>query len=113
MTLKALRELGRRWQAHLRLADWTIKFDFMTKAHSKEHPEWNGFVVWDDQHHSASIRISKDAQDITHALVHELMHIRLEGHVPMEEANTSSNWEFVMNTMATVLTGVCISGIET
>lgn len=113
MKLKALRELGRYWQDHLRLSDWSIKFDFMTKAHSKEHPAWNGFVIWDDQHHSASIRVSRDAQDITHAVVHELLHVRLEGHLPIEECNGSSNWEFVINTMATVLTGVSISGVET
>ena len=78
----------------------------MTKQHCKEFPNYNGFCEWDDQHGAARIRICPAAQSIDHAIVHELLHVLLEGDKPFEERNPTSGWEVKLNTLATVITGV-------
>jgi Zn-dependent peptidase ImmA (M78 family) len=74
----------------------------MTKAESEQNPFWNGYCVWSEEHKSAGISISKKAEHIQHTIIHELLHIRLDGHAPMLEAQSVST-EVTVNAMASML----------
>jgi hypothetical protein len=106
VSLKELRQLVRSWQFGMKLPEWELIIWWMNKAKLKEYPDANGLCEWDDQHKCARIWICREAQSIPHAVVHELLHLRLEGNRPFELRNETSEWEFALNTLATVITGI-------
>jgi hypothetical protein len=85
--LNSLKRLGKYWQRKLGLLDWTINFVF------DELPEnGQGSCTWDAHIQEATVRISPTLAiakysdgGIEATLIHELVHIVLQGHQSEEE----------------------------
>lgn len=99
MRLSEVRAYGRLWQDRLKLSEWEIVWRWMTKAERVEHPEWNGFCSWNEQHKFATIAISRRAEHTPHTIIHELLHVRDRGHEP-QPASTSIPEEVKTNALA-------------
>lgn len=83
MKLQELRATCKQWATKLGLAHWKISIRWMNEEESEEHPGINGFCYWSADHTHGWIRISKDSEDILHTTIHEILHLRLDGHLPM------------------------------
>lgn len=83
MKLQELRAFCKLWAAKLGLAHWRIVIRWMTPEEEEEFPDINGFCYWSPDHTHGWVRISKDSEDTKHTIVHELLHLRIEGHAPM------------------------------
>lgn len=100
MTLKAMKEFAATWQSNLRLQEWDIKYRWMKKEEqsSDEFVNCNGFCVWNAQHKTAAVIISKSAESVHFTVIHELLHIRLEGHQELE-GGTDIQLEVTINSL--------------
>lgn len=106
MSLKELRDLVSWWQEELKLPEWDIRVGWMSKANIKEYQKCDGLCDWEGQYKVANLWVRRGSVGIPHTVVHELLHIRLEGCKPFDERNTTDEWEFSLNTLSTVITGV-------
>lgn len=77
MTLKQLRELKDSWQERLEIPEWTIKLHW---AIPSRHKGLSGFCDYQTEYRCANIWIARDEPSKEFFLVHELLHIVLEGH---------------------------------
>ena len=85
MTLRELLAYTGKWRDQLGLSQWEIEAKWMSAADRRSMPDTNGYCWWSEQHQYAEIRVSKDSEDIEHTVIHELLHLRLEGHEVMAE----------------------------
>jgi hypothetical protein len=84
--IKQLRQECVRWQHALDLKDWKIKLVWGVPTQEPDY--WKGEMALDAQANSwwqpeesrAIIAIDRKCEDPVGALIHELLHIRLEGH---------------------------------
>jgi hypothetical protein len=79
VTLEELRATCLRWQAILQLRDWRIKVEF---GRPEDMAGELGEVVWDAEDATAKIKIAPNQKRPEATLVHELLHVRMEGHAP-------------------------------
>jgi Zn-dependent peptidase ImmA (M78 family) len=87
MTLRELLAYTAKWRDQLGLSQWEIEVKWMCAADSRSMPDANGYCWWSEQHQYAEIRIAKDSTDIEHTVIHELLHLRLEGHAVMADTD--------------------------
>lgn len=86
MGIKELRSECLKWQAAIGLKDWKIKV--VWGVPTKEPDYWKGEIDltsqanswWQAEESRGIIAIYKKCEDPLGALVHELIHVRLEGH---------------------------------
>lgn len=83
MKLQELRAFCKLWAGKLGLSHWRIIIRWMTAEEEEEFPNINGFCFWSPDHTHGWIRISKDSEDIRHTVIHEILHLRIEGSAPM------------------------------
>lgn len=85
MTLKRLRTLAKKWIVALRLTDWEIDFELV--ANTEDLDECAGTCVWQPEYKTAMIKIAGDQPpgEIEETLIHELLHVVLEGHKPLTQ----------------------------
>jgi Zn-dependent peptidase ImmA (M78 family) len=102
MKLAEVRAYGKLWQSRLKLLDWDVQYRWMTKAESLEMSDCNGFCQWSEQHRSAVIAISKDSESIPRTVIHELGHLRIEGHLPCS-GETNIPLEVAINALTEAL----------
>lgn len=77
MQIATLRERCTYWQDRLNLREWEIavrwgKADAMT--------ECVGFCLWSSEEQAAYITLARTQEDHEGTLIHELLHIVLQGH---------------------------------
>lgn len=73
MNIKELRAHLVHWQHKLNLADWRISIKWGAPGHQ-------GWCSWHPEEQYGEIQINKSTLDPVSTLVHELLHIVLEGH---------------------------------
>lgn len=79
MTLKHLRARTEYWRERLNLKEWTISVGWGTK---KEMAGCVGCCTWSAEEMCALVKIKRDepAKELEPTLVHELLHLVLQGH---------------------------------
>ncbi len=91
MTIRELRQEARVWQEKLGLHEWTLIVRWGKQPPSGMEPDptkfemmlnCDGNALWSPENASALILIDKKAPGKRHTLVHELLHVRFEGHQP-------------------------------
>ena len=105
MSIKELRTLVDQWKPRLGLENWKISVRWAKKGEVEEY--CHGLVFWTTELATARILISKKSDDYLHTVVHELLHIRLEGHLSEVHADDPL-YEQALNKLAEAL----ISGWE-
>lgn len=78
MTLKELRKAIKIWQPKLGLDNWTITV-LIGKDEDMAGEEYIGHCFWKPEYAEATIMVRKGAN--LHVLVHEAVHLLLEGHL--------------------------------
>jgi len=97
------------WQKRLDLNDWQIVT--LIVRHTELKPETLGNLHWDNEHHSATIRVldpcdyelplSDVPQDIEYTILHELIHLQLS--VLPRDTNARAVEERVVNKISDAL----------
>lgn len=82
MTIKALRSRCAYWAARLNLKEWHISLVWGTPEEMKD---LCGCVTWHTEELKATVKLSKKVADKEGTLVHELLHIVLQGHADYDE----------------------------
>ena len=101
MKIGELRKVAKEWQSRLGLDHWKIEV-----RHGKEgemDPSWCACVTWSCEYHSAFILVHKN-HCTEHSIVHELLHVRLEGHL-VKPLKYDSMYEFSLNHITDTLIG--------
>jgi len=99
MRLTELQSLSILWQERLNLREWTI-----TTRWGKGMKGLYGQCWWDPENLVATVEICKYSRDKELTLVHELLHLVLEGHEEFRGPNTVV--ERAINRIAAALIGV-------
>lgn len=109
MQARTFRALTKRWEKKLKLSEWRIKYSLLPE-HDMLLPGCTGLTDWQPEHKSARIEISNDEDDATieRSVVHELLHIVLEGHESFDFENgkykVDPQFEYALNVVAEALT---------
>lgn len=103
LTLRELRSELAVWQSRMRLNDWRIHLRWSTKADEKMDG-LDGCCYWVTEHSVAEILIDKGADDKLGTLVHELLHIKFEGH-RLQPKSYDALYEKAINDLTAVLLG--------
>lgn len=118
MTAAGLNRLKRKWQKRLGLTDWVIRVRFVdeeTMARETGAKDALGVSLWVPDRKTAKIYVLQPREfkalekdelipaTIEETLVHELLHILLEGHLVQSPSNI--NTERALNQLAKVLCG--------
>lgn len=77
MTLSRLRERCDYWKDLLNLREWTIEVRW---GSTKETPRLHGYCWWHSEEFQAVVAVWKGSREKEAVLVHELLHIVIEGH---------------------------------
>lgn len=72
-----LRKRSDYWKERLNLREWSITVQLGTK---KEMPDSVGMALWSAEELSAVVKIRRGEKEQEPTLVHELLHILLQGH---------------------------------
>jgi hypothetical protein len=79
VTLGQLRQHCRTWQARLGLRDWTITVGWLTPEQAQAQSA-QGTAEWNADEQTGHVSIDPESPDALATLIHELLHIRLDGH---------------------------------
>lgn len=90
MKIRDLRKRAKYWQGRLGLKDWNVAVHWGVKTPGNPNP-WNcemtedsvGNSTWSVEEAKAVILLDKRAPEVEETLLHELMHVRMEGHAPI------------------------------
>jgi Zn-dependent peptidase ImmA (M78 family) len=106
MTSRKLASLRKRWLERLGLTDWEeIEVTLLPKD-KLSYPDSDGYAYWQPEYKKAIIDINADLDDaeIEETLVHELLHVRLEGHKLLTpKTRYDALYERALNVLATTL----------
>ena len=113
MTTRSLRSLKTKLCKVLNLLDWKITVSFSDEIESAaikqdQCSDSVASVVWNEAHKTATIKILpeeiliKDGYTVREALLHELLHILIEGHKPATP-DIDLNIERALNQLAGTL----------
>ena len=78
MKLYEARSLTKFWQSELGLGEWDIRVRWATSGDYGED-EYFGWVLWFTEECTATMILDRRKAD-ERTIVHELLHLRLEGH---------------------------------
>lgn len=101
-------ELAADWAERLCLPHWDIQVKVVPEAaESSWEPgtlcsEHSGECWWNGEHGSAYILVSDKHPNPEQILVHEMLHLRLEGHLP-EPLDYNHQYERAINAIADAL----------
>lgn len=82
MTLHELRERMKYWQDRLNLREWKLTLQWMPARQARE---FQGLCAWSVEELTAVVQIRRAQEDVEATLVHELLHIVLQGHKEYED----------------------------
>lgn len=99
MTLAILRSRLTYWQHRLNLPEWTIRVNWGSK---REMGDSVGLCLWHTEEQAAIVKILRGQPDTEETLVHELLHIVLQGHDELKD-DYSVNLERAINRIAHAL----------
>lgn len=77
MNLRELKGQLEYWQARLNLREWSITLQWLTP---KEAREFHGLCAWSVEDLTATIKLWQRSPKLEATLVHELLHLVLQGH---------------------------------
>jgi Zn-dependent peptidase ImmA (M78 family) len=74
----------------------------MTADERQEMKDSNGFSLWNPEYNLAVVVLARDGEHIRHTVIHELLHVRLQGHdyMPTKRSLTT---EATINALAKAL----------
>mgnify|MGYP001275651425 CR=1 FL=1 len=104
MTIREVRALVREWQSLIPgLKDWKISISWGSKPNMlDDHGEiLDATCLWQTEHALATILIRRAAPEIEATILHELLHILLEGHTTRRAY--SAVFELGLNRLADLL----------
>ncbi len=80
MKIGKARELVEAWKTILNIPEWTVSVRWGTK---REMDGVVGTCVWSPEELAAQILLARTQENYEQTIIHELLHIVLEGHKPM------------------------------
>lgn len=105
MTIAEVRSAAAYWAERLRLNDWEITVQFAPTETMDSH-ESDGLAMWSAEHRTAVILLRRKQDDLEQTIVHELLHVALQGHVPQTASDTYDvAEERSINAIADAMTG--------
>lgn len=108
MTQRQLNKLVKTWAHRLGIDDWKITTLFKSEYEMGEN---EGLCYYYTEYRRAEIHILRECDreegcdSIENTVVHELLHIVLEGHKPRLEGQYDAMFERGLNVIASVLIG--------
>lgn len=106
MTSRKLKMLGRRFLKRLEADEWLrgTHFRVVRKLKTPEGTPLYGLSEWFTEERSALISVNSELNedDTGTTLVHELLHLVLEGHKPVQ-TKYDANYELALNRLARAL----------
>jgi len=79
MTISEARQIVAEYQALLDLGEWEIKCRWAKRGELP--PDEDASIDWQTEHHSAKLILDRQqSENVPHSILHELGHLRLEGH---------------------------------
>lgn len=103
MRINQLRSLCDYWVNRLNLKEWYISVRWATKEESKVH---QGGCKWNTEELKAAVYISHNGNanvEVEETLVHELLHVVLDGHIDFDDWKYDVNRERAINRIAAAL----------
>ena len=108
LSIKEIRKEAAHWQRELGLGDWTIHVNWAKQKAAPDYDKWEmdtdsvASVCWHAEESIAWIYLLRGAGSEQETLVHEMLHVRLEGH---REAPVPYDllYERALNAIATAL----------
>lgn len=97
MNLRDLKGRCAHWQERLNLREWAVSLQWMSPRESRD---FHGLCAWSTEELTAVIKISKTS-DLEGSLVHELLHLVLEGHA--EYGGYNADTERAINRISAAL----------
>lgn len=104
-TNSQLLRICKLWQKRLRLSDWSITIEFCDRIESDtDDQECAGGTGWDSDRREAWVYIKRvdDDWEIITTIIHELLHIVMEGHLICQGGH-DVNEERALNAVADAL----------
>lgn len=105
MYLKDAKKLIAYWQTELNLRNWKIDIQW-APAHEMSHDDAIASIWWFTEDEIAHVKLVKAAvcsDDIfEETIVHEMLHLRLEGHRTIEK-RYDPQYELALNRLAALL----------
>lgn len=101
MTIRHARHILAEYMVRMDLTEWKIFLRWGTKEEMKDS---QGQCTWSPEYTSAEIFLRRDQPDveIPHTLVHELVHLALQGHRP-HDGRYSVMYERGINRLASAI----------
>lgn len=108
LSIKEIRKEATHWQRELGLGDWEIQVNWGRPAavpnfdKGEMEADSVGNVCWHTEESVAWVYLRRGAGNVQETLVHEMLHVRLEGHreAPMRY---DPLYERALNAIATAL----------
>jgi hypothetical protein len=77
MTSRQANSFVKEWQARLGLQNWEVS---ITVVEPEVLGDNEAETLWDPREALAEIKIKRNVQDFKHTIIHELIHLRIQGH---------------------------------
>lgn len=111
MGIRELRKESEKWQTRLGLKEWDIRLVWGIASDQPDY--WSGEIDhgvdanswWQAEECRAIISIDKECADPLGTLVHELVHIRFEGHHAPDKRRYDPLYERAINATVAALLG--------
>lgn len=107
MTLREARDLSEFWKCVLNLPEWSVSVRWGTRAEMKDANEDDvvGLCIWSPEELTGQILLARRQDNHEQTIIHELLHLVLEGHRPMN-GRYSELHERAINRIADGLLGL-------
>ena len=106
MTSRSLAALGRRIMKRFEMHEWLPKAEFrmVRNLKSPDGYELYGQAVWhsEERHCWISVSIGLEEKLTIESLIHEILHVLLEGH-SVAKTKYDASYELALNRMASAL----------
>lgn len=108
MTSRQLTSIGRKFMKRLEMDEWILRAKFIVARDLKNDKgeELHGQSQWMPEERQCWIlvRPTDDADLFGETLIHEILHVRLEGHLnPMDTEKYDAGYEYALNCLARAL----------
>jgi hypothetical protein len=105
MTSRQVIAHGKRYMQLLGLTEWTGEFRVVRGLKDADGTYLDGQSWWSPEERWCSIRVASGlSNEATHlTLIHELIHVALEGHLPPMTHDYDAGYEFGLNRLTKAL----------
>lgn len=104
MTSRELARLGRRYMRDLGMPEWNAEFRMCRKLTDDKGNPLDGRSEWHAEERRCWISVCREAQAVEETLMHELLHVLLEGHLtPLKRDKYDPDYELGLNRLAKTL----------